>query len=107
MFFESNFVFLEAKALDDSLDDVKAITQVVGYAVNEGVNWCILTNGVRYKVYSSAERATAPNKLLFEISIDTESAPERSVEQIVAHLNRFSHESIRWTPLSRHKMGRG
>jgi len=29
-------IFLEAKALNDSLDDVKAITQVVSYANNEG-----------------------------------------------------------------------
>ncbi len=30
------------------LDDVKSITQVVGYAANDGVEWCVLTNGVRY-----------------------------------------------------------
>jgi predicted type IV restriction endonuclease/predicted transport protein len=87
-------IFLEAKALDDTLDDVKAITQVVGYAVNEGVNWCILTNGIRYKVFSSAERATAPNKLLFEISIDSENLSERPIEQMAAHLTRFSRNSM-------------
>jgi len=87
-------VFLEAKALDDSLDDVKAITQVVGYAVNEGVNWCVLTNGVRYKVYSSAERATAPNKLLFEVSIDPDNPSERSVEQMASHLSRLSRDAM-------------
>lgn len=87
-------IFLEAKALDDSLDDVKAITQVVGYAANEGVNWCVLTNGIRYKVYSSTERATAPNKLLFEISIDPENSAERPIEQVIAHLNRFSRTSM-------------
>src|SRR3990172_992266 len=52
-------VLLEAKPLDDPLDDVKAITQVVGYATNDGIEWCVLTNGVRYKVYSSSEKATA------------------------------------------------
>lgn len=30
-------LLVEAKSLDDSLTDVKAITQVVGYASNEGV----------------------------------------------------------------------
>jgi len=39
---------LEAKALDDTLDDVKAITQVVGYAANDGIVWCILTNGIKW-----------------------------------------------------------
>src|SRR5512137_1493716 len=39
---------VEAKALNDLLDDVKSITQVVGYAANDGVEWCVLTNGVKY-----------------------------------------------------------
>src|SRR3990172_9558212 len=33
-------LLLEAKQLDDSLDDVKAITQIVGYAANNGIEWC-------------------------------------------------------------------
>ena len=30
-------LLVEAKALDDSLDDVKGVTQVVGYAANDGI----------------------------------------------------------------------
>ena len=64
---------VEAKALNDPLDDVKSITQIVGYAANDGVEWCVLTNGVKYKIYSSSQKATAPNKLLFEASLDPEN----------------------------------
>ena len=42
-------LLVEAKALDDPLTDVKAITQVVGYAANDGVEWCVLTNGIVWK----------------------------------------------------------
>ena len=35
-------LLVEAKALDDPLADVKAITQVVGYSANDGIVWCIL-----------------------------------------------------------------
>src|SRR3989337_57969 len=38
-------LLVEAKALDDPLNNVKAITQVVGYAANNGIVWCVLTNG--------------------------------------------------------------
>jgi hypothetical protein len=31
---------------------------------------CILTNGITYKIYHSTEKMEAPDKLLFEISID-------------------------------------
>jgi predicted transport protein len=85
---------LEAKQLTDKLDDVKSITQVVGYAANDGIEWCVLTNGVRYKVYKSSERATAPEKLLFEVSIDPRDSSGLSVEQIATQLSRLSRDSM-------------
>src|SRR4030042_390555 len=59
-------LLLEAKQLEDPLDEVKSILQVVGYAANDGIEWCVLTNGARYKVYRASEKASAPDKLLFE-----------------------------------------
>lgn len=85
---------LEAKPLTDPLDDVKAITQVVGYAANDGIEWCILTNGIRYRVYKSSERAAAPDKLLFEVSFDPHDEQPLPVEQINRQLNRISKESL-------------
>lgn len=87
-------LLLEAKQLGDALDDVKSITQVVGYAANDGIEWCVLTNGVRYKVYKTSEKASAPNKLLFEVSIDPHDSQGLSIEQIATQLNRLSRESL-------------
>jgi len=87
-------ILLEAKALDDPLDDVKAITQVVGYATNAGIDWCVLTNGILYKVYRSSEKVPAPDKLLFEVSIDAENTLGQSIEQIASHLSRLSKKSM-------------
>jgi len=87
-------VLVEAKQLDDPLDDVKALTQVVGYAANDGVEWCVLTNGIRYRVYRSSEKAAAPDKLLFQISIDPRDDPSLSPDEIVSHLSRLSRDSL-------------
>jgi len=87
-------LLVEAKQLEDPLDDVKSITQVVGYAANDGIEWCVLTNGIRYKVYRASERASAPEKLLFEASIDPRDSQGLSVEQISAQLNRLSKDSL-------------
>jgi predicted transport protein len=87
-------LLLEAKQLDDPLDDVKSITQVVGYAANDGIEWCVLTNGVRYKVYRTSERASAPEKLMFEASIDPRDSQGLSIEQVAAQLNRLSKDSL-------------
>lgn len=87
-------LLLEAKQLTDPLDDVKSVTQVVGYAANDGIEWCVLTNGVRYKVYKASEKASAPDKLLFEVSIDPRDSTGLSIEQVAAQLNRLSRDSI-------------
>jgi len=85
---------LEAKQLGDPLDDVKSITQVVGYAANDGIEWCVLTNGVTYKVYKASEKASAPDKLLFEVSIDPKAATGLTVEELARQFSRLSRESL-------------
>lgn len=87
-------LFIEAKPLNDPLTDVKSITQVVGYAANAGVEWCILTNGVTYKVYRSTERAKAPDKLLFEISLDPKETEGMSIQQVAEQFARFSRDAM-------------
>lgn len=87
-------ILLEAKALDDQLNDVKALTQVVGYAANDGIDWCILTNGIRYRIYRSSEKVPAPQKLLYEVSIDPDDVRGQSIEQVLALLGRFSKAAM-------------
>lgn len=87
-------LFIEAKPLNDPLTDVKSITQVVGYAANAGVEWCILTNGVTYKVYRSTEKAEAPDKLLFEISLDPKETEGMSIQQVAEQFARFSRDAM-------------
>ena len=87
-------LLIEAKSLDDPLTDMKAITQVVGYAANDGIEWCVLTNGVNYKVYRSTEKAAAPDKLLFEVSFDPKAAEGISLHQIAEQLARFSRDAM-------------
>jgi hypothetical protein len=86
-------LLIEAKGLNDSLND-KAISQVVAYAASDGIEWCILTNGIDYKVYKSTENVKAPEKLLYEVSIDPKDAGERTIKEVVELLNRFSKESM-------------
>jgi hypothetical protein len=87
-------LFIEAKPLNDPLTDVKSITQVVGYSANAGVEWCILTNGVTYKVYRSTEKAEAPEKLLFEISLDPKETEGMSIQQIMGQFARLSRDAV-------------
>lgn len=87
-------LFVEAKPLGDALNDVKAATQIIGYAASEGIEWCILTNGVKWKVYKSTEKCPAPEKLTFEISIDLNEKDSLPIEQITELLTRLSKDEI-------------
>jgi len=87
-------LLVEAKPLEDPLSDVKAITQVVGYAVSGGIVWCILTNGIRWKVYRSVEKCPAPDKLMFEVSLDPKDSEGLTVAQVAEQMWRFSRDEM-------------
>ena len=87
-------LLVEAKALDDPLSEVKAITQIVGYAANNGIMWCVLTNGAKWRIYRSMERCPAPEKLMFEVSLDPADAEGMTTEQVARQLWRLSAEEI-------------
>ncbi|MBU7017133.1 MAG: type I restriction enzyme HsdR N-terminal domain-containing protein [Theionarchaea archaeon] len=86
-------LFIEAKPLNDTLTDIKSIAQIVSYAANAGIEWCILTNGVTYKVYRSTEKAEAPEKLLFEMSFDPKETEGMPIQQIAERFQRISREA--------------
>jgi predicted transport protein len=62
-------LFLEAKAIGSKLEDKTFIAQTVNYANNAGVLWCVLTNGIAYRVYKTNEPVGMEEKLLFEADI--------------------------------------
>lgn len=58
--------FLEVKALDAPLGGTEA-AQAVGYAVNKGAEWAVLTNGRRWLIYKAHLPKPLPEKLVFEV----------------------------------------
>jgi predicted transport protein len=62
-------LFVEAKGVTKDLDDKAFISQTINYANNEGVLWCVLTNGLSYRVYKTNEPVAMGEKLLFEVDL--------------------------------------
>ena len=87
-------LLVEAKPLDDPLNDVKGVTQVCGYGANDGIAWCVLTNGVVWKVYRSIEKCPAPDKLMYEVSIDPRDRDGLPMDQTARQLWRLSREEM-------------
>lgn len=59
-------MFLEAKPLGANLRDLKWRAQVVNYANNAGVEWCVLTDGNTWHVYKSNAPGDLDRKLFLE-----------------------------------------
>ncbi len=85
-------VFLEAKAIGKSVDDKKFVSQTINYANNEGVIWCVLTNGLSYRVYKTNEPVAMDKKLLF--SVDLADSENGRMAEVVQSLQRLSREAV-------------
>ncbi|HEX4482648.1 MAG TPA: DUF5655 domain-containing protein [Solirubrobacteraceae bacterium] len=86
-------LFVEAKSLDEKLDDKKFVAQTINYANNEGVVWCVLTNGIRWRVYKTNESVAMDQKLLFEVDFADASDPLAEKAQLLRLISRAAVEA--------------
>jgi len=63
-------LLIEAKELNNLLDNVKDWSQAMNYASNVGIKWSILTNGNRYLFFNSNAQEDYENKLFKEFHIE-------------------------------------
>lgn len=81
-------LFVEAKAVGRSLDDKQFIAQAINYANNEGVLWCVLTNGIAYRVYKTNEPVGMQDKLLFEVDLEEKDTEDVESAQSLSLIGR-------------------
>ena len=84
-------LFIEAKALWQSLDDPRWRNQSLKYAYLAGVDWCVLTNGDAYRIYRVHAEGDAEHKLFQETSISKNSR----IEEVSAALVLLERERLR------------
>ena len=64
-------LFLEAKALRDSLRDDKLTAQILSYAAVAGVEWVVLSNGDEYRIYNSTAPVPIEEKLFRSVALSS------------------------------------
>ena len=62
-------MFVEVRGLNESLDDEPFTAKAVDGTNGEGVLWCVVTNGLIYRVYRTDELVPTNEKLSFEIDL--------------------------------------
>lgn len=80
--------FLEAKSLGRSLDDPGPMRQVLNYANNAGVIWCVLSNGDEWRFYKSTEPVRAEKKQFCSVTIS--QGPPEHVARVLRLLDKSS-----------------
>lgn len=73
--------FIEVKRVTTKLD-ARHLRQVEMYAVNEGVEWVILTNGVHWKVYHLTGGLPIEIDLAIDVDLLAEGSPADKVNQL-------------------------
>lgn len=84
-------LLMEAKPLGSNLDHDKYTAQVVSYANNEGVGWCVLTDGIIWRIFKTDESVKGDRKLAFEINLMEIDDPDAKV---LERLQLLSLESV-------------
>jgi hypothetical protein len=67
-------LFIEAKALGDTLEDRRWAGQIMGYATVAGVEWVVLTNGDEYRIYNSHAPVPVDEKLFRTVRVHDDCA---------------------------------
>lgn len=76
-------LLVEAKALNEDLDDRRWIGQVIGYAAVAGIEWAVLTNGDEYRLYNAHAAVHVDEKLFRKVRVsDPESGVQDTLELI-------------------------
>lgn len=86
-------IYVEAKGLSESLDDKKFMAQAINYANNDGVLWCVLTNGVRWSVYKTNEPVAMDRKLLLEVDLADEKDSTSEKAKLLSLIGRKAVEA--------------
>jgi hypothetical protein len=66
-------LFVEAKALDENLEDHRWANQIMGYAMVAGVRWVVLTNGDEYRIYNSHAAVPVEDKLFRKVGLSDDA----------------------------------
>ncbi len=88
---DENVMFVEVRGVNDNLDDESFTTRAVERVNDEGVLWCVTTNGLIYRVYRSDELVPTDEKLSFEVDLSKVAVGSPSD---CANLPLLSRESL-------------
>jgi hypothetical protein len=87
-------LFVEAKALDENLDDPRWANQIMGYAMVAGVRWVVLTNGDEYRIYNSHATVPVEDKLFRTVRLSQDVVSTGETLRLLSRENTAELEAL-------------
>ena len=87
-------LYIEAKALKESTDDAKWINQTLNYAIADGVEWCVLTNGATYRIFRSHALVNLKGKIFGTVRVSNPDN-EAPIGSVATSLSLLSPQSMK------------
>ena len=87
-------LYIEAKALKESTDEAKWITQTLNYAIADGVEWCVLTNGASYRIFRSHALVNLKGKIFGTVKVSSPE-DETPIGSVATSLSLLSPQSMK------------
>jgi hypothetical protein len=78
-------ILIEAKSINNQLNDTKMINEKMIYCLNAEVPFLIITNGILYNIYYSELKGSGKGRLLFDFQLD-----EKIDKEIINRLKKDS-----------------
>jgi hypothetical protein len=90
-------LFIEAKALNEDLEDRRWAGQIMAYAHVAGVKWVVLTNGDEYRVYNAYADGPVEEKLFRKICVSQpDSEPSSTLDLLHKSQVRRNQIELTW-----------
>lgn len=64
-------LYIEAKKINDDLTDIRNISKAISYTNDDGIEWCLITNGDKLNLYQTRKPGNLNEKLVLGIQIST------------------------------------
>ncbi|MGQ4876550.1 MAG: hypothetical protein ACP6IY_20995 [Promethearchaeia archaeon] len=62
-------IYIEAKSINNNLNNIKEISRAIEYAIDDNIDWLIMTNGNQFKIYYVPEREVIDRRTALNINI--------------------------------------
>ena len=85
------YILIEVKGISIALND-NHIKQAIDYGANEGVKWCVLTNGEYWKVYRIKFAQPIDKELVFEFNLLDLNVKDEKMLSMIFALSKLGKE---------------